>query len=130
MPKLETHLLISIGPGDAEHEFRGLIVEYTHRRGYRQTLTDPGEPEHVEIGRVFVKVGDAVNPLPEWMIEPLTEQLDVLCLANWRDGDDFAREMAAEMRRCEMDYDRERQAEARRDDDRAARTWSNPWAAE
>ena len=110
MHKLETRLLLSIGSGDAEHEFSRLVVEYRYGKGYRQTMTDPGEPEHVEIGRVYVKAGDAINPLPEWMLEPLTEQLERLCLADWHGANEYAREQAAEMRREDLMLERPTQA--------------------
>lgn len=113
--KFETALLLSIGSGDAEHEFTRLVVEYRHvdavpmrRDGY---LAGPAEPEHVEIGQVYVvteevvrgvKTLDARHPLPEWMVEPLTEQLEA---------------MALDIYRGERDDALERRAEARRDDD-------------
>lgn len=106
MHKLETHLLLSIGSGDAEHEFARLVVEYRYVKGYRQTMTDPGEPEHVEIGRVYVKAGDAINPLPEWMVEPLTEQLERLCLDHWRGLNEAALERRADERRDDDMLDR------------------------
>jgi len=123
MHKLETHLLLSIGSGDAEHEFPVLVVEYRHveavpmrRDGY---LAGPAEPEHVEIGSVYVVTEEPItngyaagqtfparHPLPEWMVEPLTEQLERLCLADWHGANEYAREQAAEMRREDLMLER------------------------
>lgn len=108
MTRFETALLLSIGSGDAEHEFKRLVVEYRHVKGYRQTHEEPGVPEHVELGQVYVvteevvrgvKTLDARHPLPEWMVEPLTEQLERLCLDHYRGERDEALERRAEERR-------------------------------
>lgn len=119
MMKFKTALLLSIGSGDAEHEFKRLVVEYRHvdavpmrRDGY---LAGPAEPEHVEIGNVYVvqesvvrgvKTLDARHPLPEWMVEPITEQLEALCLDHWRGERDDALERRAEERRDDAMLDR------------------------
>lgn len=115
MRKFETALLLSIGGGDAEHEFKRLVVEYRYVKGSpaytprgEYAPIDPPEPEHAEIGNVYVVTEEIVrgvktlaarNPLPEWMVEPITEQLEALCLADWREADEYAREQAAELRR-------------------------------
>lgn len=103
MIRLETSLLLSIGSGDAEHEFTRLVVEYRHidavpmrREG---PLAGPAEYEHVEIGNVYALIDKARHPLPEWMVEPLTEQLERLCLDHWRGERDDALEFQAEARR-------------------------------
>lgn len=113
MHKLETHLLLSVGSGDAEHEFARLVVEYTYHKGSpaytprgEYAPIDPPEPEHCTLGRVFVVVDGYHNPLPEWMVEPLTEQLERLCLADWHGANDYAREQAAEMRREDLMLER------------------------
>lgn len=103
MNKLETHLLLSVGGGDAEHEFPVLVVEYRHveavpmrRDGY---LAGPAEPEHVELGNIYAVIDGARHSLPEWMVEPLTEQLEALCLDHWQGERDYALERRAEERR-------------------------------
>jgi len=131
MHKYECALLLSIGPGDAEHEWKRLVVEYAYHKGSpaytprgEYAPIDPPEPEHVEIGSVYilaesivrgVKTLDARHPLPEWMVEPLTEQLEALALDHWRG---------------ERDDAMERRAEARRDDDMLDRIERRPQAGE
>jgi hypothetical protein len=119
MNKLRTDLLLSFG--GYETSFPGMVVEYTHHRGSpaytprgEYAPIDPPEPEHVEIGLVYVEKDGARNPLPEWMIEGMTPDLEAMCLEDWRDRDSYAREQAAE---------------GRHEEDRAARTWQ-PRAAE
>jgi len=102
--KLKTDLLLTFG--GYETSLSPLVVEYTHHRarpGYtprgEYAPIDPPEPEHVEIGLVYVEKDGARNPLPEWMIEGMTEDLEALCLEDWRAEDSRAREYAAEGRR-------------------------------
>lgn len=111
MHKLETHLLLSIGSGDAEHEFARLVVEYRHVDAYsgrnrHGEAIEPPEPEHCTLGNVYALIDGARHPLPEWMVEPITEQLERLCLADWHGANDYAREQAAEMRREDLMLER------------------------
>lgn len=111
MNKLETHLLLSIGSGDAEHEFPRLVVEYRHVDAYsgrnrHGEAIEPPEPEHCTLGNVYAVIDGARHPLPEWMVEPITEQLERLCLADWHGANDYAREQAAEMRREDLMLER------------------------
>lgn len=120
MMKFETALLLSIGSGDAEHEFKRLVVEYRHVDAYsgrnrHGEAISPPEPEHVEIGNVYilqesivrgVKTLDARHPLPEWMVEPITEQLERLCLDHYHGERDAALERRAESRRDDDMLDR------------------------
>lgn len=97
--RLTTDLLLSFG--GYETSFPKLVVEYTHHRAYsgfvRGEPINPPEPEHVEIGCVYIDRGDgARDPLPEWMIEGMTESLEAACLEDWRQADAYAREDAAE----------------------------------
>lgn len=122
MLKFETALLLSIGSGDAEHEFQRLVVEYRYVKGSpaytprgEYAPIDPPEPEHAEIGNVYVvteevvrgvKTLDARHPLPEWMVEPITEQLERLCLDHYHGERDAALERRAEERRDDDMIDR------------------------
>ena len=119
MHTLETTLLLSVGGGDAEKEWPRLAVEYRHVGAYsgwvRGEPINPPEPEHCEIGNVYAVIDGTRHPLPEWMVEPITEQLEALALDHWRG---------------ERDEAMERRAEERRDDGLAARAWSNTRAAE
>ena len=109
--KLRTDLTLTFS--GEEVTFPGLTVEYTHRAATRDwfdgPLAGPGEPEHVEIGLVYVEKGGARNPLPEWMIEAMTESLERACLEDWRGRENYARESAAELRRA-MTFSRRPQA--------------------
>ena len=105
MNRLTTDLTVPIG--GYEKTFPKLVVEYTHHRAYsgfvRGEPINPPEPEHVEIGCVYIDRGDgARDPLPEWMIEILTPDLEAMCLEDWREADGYARESAAEMRRLDV----------------------------
>ncbi len=104
--KLATDLHLSFAGYEAS--FPRLVVEYTHHRAYDGRRVEPSEPEHVEIGRVYVVSGEIVrgewvthtkNPLPEWMIEGMQADLEAACLEDWRAEDACDRESAAEMRR-------------------------------
>lgn len=96
--RIEAPLLLSIDGGTVEREFPRLVIEYEHVPAYRgrssggeYVRVEPDQPEHVEIGRVYVKDGDVVNPLPEWQIEAINEQLESMCLEDWRGRDEAAR---------------------------------------
>lgn len=95
--KLATDLHLSFA--GYETSFPKLVVEYTHRKAFNGGRDEPSEPEHVEIGLVYVEKDGARNPVPEWMIEGMTESLEAACLEDWRQADAYAREDAAEMRR-------------------------------
>ena len=101
MNRLTTDLLLSFG--GYETSFPRMVVEYTHHRAYDGGRSEPSHPEHVEIGCVYIDRGDgARDPLPEWMIEGMTESLEALCLEDWRQADAYAREDAAEARRLSI----------------------------
>ena len=104
--KFETALLLSIGSGDAEHEFKRLVVEYRYVKGYPQRQTEPGEPEHCVLGNVYALIDGARHPLPEWMVEPLTDQLEAMALDIYRGERDDALERRAEARRDDAMLDR------------------------
>lgn len=95
--KLATDLHLSFAGYEAS--FPRLVVEYTHHPAFNGGRSEPSHPEHVEIGRVYVEKDGARNPLPEWMIEGMTADLESMCLADWRDRDSYDREQAAELRR-------------------------------
>ncbi len=106
--RLTTDLLLSFG--GYETSFPRMVVEYTHHRAYsgfvRGEPINPPEPEHVEIGLVYVEKDGAKNPLPEWMIEGMQADLEAMCLEDWRDSNDYAREQAAEARHEETRMER------------------------
>lgn len=108
MMKLETSLLLCIGSGDAEHELKRLAVEYRYipadsgRNRHGEAIRPP-EYEGVEVGQVYALIDGAKQPLPEWMLEPLDEQLERLCLDHWRGERDDALERRAEERRYAAD---------------------------
>lgn len=96
-------MLLSIDGGTVECEFPRLVIEYEHVPEYRGRSSsgeyirvEPDQPEHVEIGRVHVMDGEALNPMPEWQIEAINEQLESMCLEDWRSRDEAARVSAAE----------------------------------
>ena len=97
MHKLKTDLTVVFG--GYEKTFSPLVVEYWHHRAFNGGMSEPSHAEHVEIGCVYVKKDGARDPLPEWMIEAITEDLERLCLEDWREADGYAREYAAEGRR-------------------------------
>lgn len=104
MMKFETALLLSIGSGDAEHEFKRLVVEYRYIPAYsgrnrHGEAISPPEYEGVEVGQVYALIDGAKQPLPEWMLEPLDEQLERLCLDHYHGERDAALERRAEERR-------------------------------
>jgi hypothetical protein len=82
-----------------EKTFSDMVVTYWHHRAVPETRVDPGVPEHVELGEVYVADDGARNPLPQWMVEAITPELERLCLEDWRSEDTRAREYAAEGRR-------------------------------
>lgn len=94
--RLTTDLLLSFG--GYETSFPRMVVEYTHHKAFNGGRDEPSTAEHVEIGLVYVLKDGARNPLPEWMIEGMTESLEALCLEDWRQADAYAREDAAEAR--------------------------------
>lgn len=99
--RLTTDLLLSFG--GYETSFPKLVVEYTHHRAFNGGRDEPSTAEHVEIGCVYVDRGEGHrDPLPEWMIEGMTESLEALCLEDWRQADALSREDAAEMRRLSI----------------------------
>ena len=111
MMKFETALLLSIGSGDAEHEFKRLVVEYRHVGAYsgrnrHGEAIDPPEPEHCTLGNVYALIDGARHPLPEWMVEPLTDQLEAMALDIYRGERDDALERRAEARRDDAMLDR------------------------
>lgn len=83
---IEVPLLLSADHGSAEHVFDKMRVEYRYvpaSRGMRERgglQIEPDEAEGIEIGNVFAIIDGARNPVPEWMIEPLIDQLSALCL--------------------------------------------------
>lgn len=95
--KLRTDLSLTFAGRDAD--FSPLIVEYEHRKAFNGGRSEPSTAEHVEIGLVYVEKDGARNPLPEWMIEAMTGDLEAMCLEDWRDSDAYGREQAAETRR-------------------------------
>lgn len=120
MMKFETALLLSIGSGDAEKEWP-LLVKYRYIPAdngiVRGERINPPEAEGVEIGSVYA-VTDEINHrrfgvlpaqhcrLPEWMVEPLTEQLERLCLDHYRGERDDTLERRTESRRDDAMLDR------------------------
>jgi len=103
--RIEAPLLLSIDGGTVEREFPRLVVEYQHVPAYRgrsgrneYVRVEPDQPEHVEIGRVYVMDGEALNPMPEWQVEAINDQLESMCLEDWRGRDEAARVSAAEWR--------------------------------
>jgi len=75
-------------PNDATQE---VTVTYTHHRGYPPTLTDPGEPESVEIQSVEPDV-----PIECW---------DVLAVECWEDYAGYVADAAEYRARIREDYD-------------------------
>lgn len=100
MHKLRTDLSLTFAGYSAE--FSPLVVEYEYHRAFNGGRSEPSYPEHVEIGCVYVEKDGAKDPIPEWMIEAMTEDLEAMCLEDWRGTDAYARESAAEMRRLDV----------------------------
>lgn len=94
--KLITDLTLSFGGYETTFP---VVVEYWHRKAFNGGRSEPSHPEHVEIGLVYTLKDGARNPLPEWMIEGMTSDLEALCLEDSRGEDARAREYAAEGRR-------------------------------
>lgn len=114
MPKLRTSLTLSIS--GYEKTLSPLVVEYEHHKATRDRmegpLAGPGEPEHVEIGLVYREKDKARDPLPEWMIDEMSAELEAACLEDWRDAEEHARDRAYEERRDELMFARRPQAAA------------------
>ena len=99
MNRLITDLTVSLN--GYEKTFP-VVVEYWHHQAVpSRRIAGPAEPEHVEIGRVYVEKDGARDPLPEWMIEGMQAALEAACLEDWRAEDACDRESAAEMRRLD-----------------------------
>lgn len=97
MHKLKTDLTLSFG--GYEKTFSPLVVEYTHVKAFNGGRSEPSHAEHVELGLVYVDRDGAPDPLPEWMIEGITADLERLCLEDWRAEEAYAHAYAAERRR-------------------------------
>ncbi len=80
-----------------------VVVEYWHHKAFNGGRSEPSYPEHVEIGSVYALVNGEKHPLlSQYAIEILTPDLEAMCLEDWRQGDAYAREDAAEMRRLDV----------------------------
>lgn len=97
MHKLKTDLVLTFG--GYEKTLSPLVVEYWHRKAFNGGMSEPSTPGHVDIGLVYVEKDGARNPLPEWMIEAMTGDLEAMCLEDWRDSKSYAEELAGEERR-------------------------------
>lgn len=95
---MEGPLILTLFDGAIEQVFPTMVVEYEFIKGYRASYSEPGVPDHVEIGRVYVRADGAINPLPEWQVEPLTEQLEDMCLKDWQSRHEGALSGAARFR--------------------------------
>lgn len=105
-PHIVMPLLISADAGMAEHEFPEMVVEYSYipaERGMRDRMGLQMEPDYsasVEILACYVinaKTGGH-DPVPEWQIEALGDQIERLCLSAHEDGIIADKEAAAEAR--------------------------------
>lgn len=106
-PHIVMPLRISADGGEAEHEFPEMVVEYRYSPAYRGRYErgggiqlEPDEPASVEILACYVinaKTGGH-DPVPEWQIEALGDQIEALCLQAYEDGVQAGKEAAAEAR--------------------------------